>query len=136
MPAAKLGTIKMSQKHSRLSAGGRLKSYARPLLTKGPLLSSVTAAPAPSNVKPSDRRLKRDIRPLGRLDNGLALYRFRYLWSEVEMVGVIAQEALEIAPDAVILSADGFYRVDYAGLGISCTTYAEWLAAGNLVAAA
>ena len=41
----------------------------------------------------SDARLKDDIVPLGRLENGIRLYRYRYKWSEQRFVGVMAQES-------------------------------------------
>jgi hypothetical protein len=113
-----------------------LKPYTRPTLTKGPVLGEVTAAPAGSGAGPSDIRLKRDIHPIGRAESGLTLYRFRYLWSDVEMVGVMAQEVLKVAPEAVILAADGYYRVDYARLGLRCTTYAAWRGEAPVAAAA
>lgn len=74
----------------------------------------------------SDIRLKRDIEALGTLSNGLTLYRFKYLWSDTDMVGVMAQEVLNVAPDAVITGEDGFYRVNYDKLGISMMTFDEW----------
>ena len=63
-----------------------------------------------------DRRLKRDIAPLGvRLPNKLPLYAFRYI-SGGEAgpmhVGVMANEA-EIIPGAVITGPGGFKLVDY-----------------------
>jgi hypothetical protein len=80
-----------------------------------------------SGVLPiSDRRLKTGIAEVATLSSGLGLYRFRYLWSDVEYVGVMAQEALEIAPHSVSQGPDGFFRVDYAALGIAMTTYAAW----------
>lgn len=130
----------MSEKIDRSAKetdGTNLKHYAKPTLTKGPLLGSATAAaPASTLTDASDIRLKRDIHPIGLSPDGLTLYRFRYLWSEVEMVGVMAQEVLEVAPEAVILAADGFYRVDYARLGLRCTTYAAWRAETELADAA
>jgi hypothetical protein len=79
-----------------------------------------------SGTPPSDRRLKTGIAKVATLSSGLGLYRFRYLWSDVEYVGVMAQEALDIAPHSVSKGPDGFYRVDYAALGIEMTTYAAW----------
>jgi hypothetical protein len=61
--------------------------------------------PNPANL--SDIRLKRDIERFGRLDNGLSLYRYRYLWSDIEYVGVMAQEVAEIRPDAVFRASTG-----------------------------
>ena len=50
----------------------------------------------------SDRRLKRDIRDLGiRLMNGIKLYAYRYLWEARERVGVMADEVLQVRPQAV-----------------------------------
>ena len=75
----------------------------------------------------SDIRLKRDIKAVGELDNGLMLYRFRYRWSETVYVGVMAQEVLEVDPGAVIMGEDGFYRVDYRRLGTKMMEWSEWL---------
>ena len=66
----------------------------------------------------SDIRLKRDIKQVARLDNGLALYRYRYKWSDQVYVGVMAQEVLLVRPDAVVRGADGYLRVDYSRLGL------------------
>jgi len=78
---------------------------------------------------PSDRRLKRDVTLVGRLDNGLGLYRFRYLWSDTVYVGVMAQEVALIRPDAVVHDAlDDYLRVDYARLGLRMMTLPQWQA--------
>ena len=103
------------------------KPYEKPTLTKGPVLTNVVAQ-TKGSLAGSDARLKRHIRPLEELPNGLTLYRFRYLGSDVEMVGVLAQEVLNVVPEAVLLGTDGFYRVDYEKLGLRCTSFSEWLA--------
>jgi hypothetical protein len=74
----------------------------------------------------SDIRLKRDIIALFRLDNGLMLYRYRYLWSDQLYVGVMAQEVVEVVPAAAVRGADGFLRVDYGQLGLKLRTWEEW----------
>lgn len=61
----------------------------------------------------SDRRLKRDIRPIGKLPNGLNVYRFRYQWSDEETTGVMADEVRKIAPHAVV-RVGHFDIVNYA----------------------
>ena len=76
----------------------------------------------------SDIRLKRDIEVVGRLANGLKLYRFKYLWSDVEWVGVMAQDVLDVMPDAVTVGNDGFYRVQYDLLGTSMMKFDDWRA--------
>jgi hypothetical protein len=76
----------------------------------------------------SDIRLKRDVELLDRRDDGLGIYRYRYLWSDVAYVGVMAQEVVEIAPDAVERGSDGFLGVDYARLGLQLMTFDGWTA--------
>lgn len=75
----------------------------------------------------SDARLKRDIVAVGELPDGLHLYRYRYLWSSRLYVGVMAQEVLAVAPDAVVRGNDGYLRVDYGRLGLRLTTWDRWI---------
>lgn len=75
----------------------------------------------------SDIRLKQDIYPLGRTDNGLGLYRYRYNWSEQLYVGVMAQEVEKIVPAAVTKGPDGFKRVNYELIGLKLMTWDDWL---------
>jgi hypothetical protein len=70
-------------------------------------------------------RLKRDISPLGRTEEGIQLYRFKYLWSGQEYVGVMAQDLLETHPWAVSIDRSGFYMVDYDKLGLEMLTFGE-----------
>lgn len=65
----------------------------------------------------SDVRLKTDLVLVDRLANGLPVYTFRYIWSGTRYQGVMAQDVLEVCPDAVSLDATGYYRVDYALIG-------------------
>jgi hypothetical protein len=74
----------------------------------------------------SDRRLKTDIARVATLPSGLGLYRFRYIWGDIEYVGVMAQEVLDVMPGAVVAGADGFLRVDYQMLGLEMLTYQTW----------
>ena len=68
-------------------------------------------------MKPSDRRLKADVRRIG-MRGRLPLYAFRYRWDDIGTVrhGFMAQEVLNDFPQAVKLEADGFFAVDYAQL--------------------
>ena len=63
---------------------------------------------------------------IGKRSDGLSLYRYRYLWSETEYVGVMAQEVASVEPDAVHRGADGWLRVDYSKLGTRLMTWDEW----------
>jgi hypothetical protein len=108
-----------------------LKPYQRPTLLRGPMLSAISAdTPLVSGhpVNISDIRLKRDISQVGQLDNGLALYRYRYIWNDTSYVGVMAQEVAKVVPDAVACGADGYLRVNYGRLGLRLMTWDEYSA--------
>lgn len=75
----------------------------------------------------SDVRLKRDVSLLEVLANGLGLYLYRYLWSDVLYVGVMAHEVSAVRPDAVMRGAGGYLRVNYSMIGLRLRTLAEWL---------
>jgi outer membrane immunogenic protein len=77
-------------------------------------------------VTPSDMRLKRDIALVGRLDDGLGIYRYRYLWSDAVYVGVMAQEVALLHPEAIVRDPlDKYLRVDYGRLGLKLMTMSE-----------
>jgi hypothetical protein len=80
------------------------------------------------NIRPSDRRLKRDIHHLVTLKSGIKIYAFKYLNLDKVYVGVMAQDLLQNASwkKAVIQQTNGFYSVNYAMLGLKMTTFAEW----------
>lgn len=61
----------------------------------------------------SDVRAKTDITKVGKLDNGLNVYVYRYKSGGPMQIGVMAQEVETIKPHAVI-ERDGFKHVDYA----------------------
>lgn len=87
---------------------------------------AATAAPT------SDVRLKRDIAQVEEVENGIALYRYRYLWSDTTYVGTMAQEvaaARRSCPETVLRGSDGYLRVDYTRLGPRLQTWDEWSAA-------
>lgn len=76
----------------------------------------------------SDRRRKRDIVHVATLSDGMKLYSFRYLDSEVLYVGVIAQDLLAEPrwAHAVTTGEDGFYRVDYDAIDLVMVTLDTW----------
>lgn len=80
----------------------------------GQLLS---AASAPFSM--SDRRLKRDIKAIGKSAAGLVIYTFRYLWDKVGTVrtGHMADEVEKVFPDAVVSGPFGYKMVNYARVG-------------------
>ena len=70
----------------------------------------------------SDVRLKRDVVRVGEHPLGFGIYGFKYLWSDVEHVGVLAQEVAERVPAAVVEGPGGFLAVRYAAIGMEMTS--------------
>lgn len=66
-------------------------------------------------IKASDKRLKENIRPIGKL-MGQKIYEYNYKGSKDYQVGVMAQDALKTNPDAVSKRPDGYMQVDYGKL--------------------
>jgi len=65
----------------------------------------------------SDIRLKKDIKQLYVSDMGLNVYEFRYneLYTNDETlwIGVMAQDVLNVKPEAVFVAENGYYGVNY-----------------------
>ena len=61
----------------------------------------------------SDRRLKTDARKVGKLDNGLDVWLFRYKGDSRFQIGVMADEVADVHPEAVADTPLGFKMVDY-----------------------
>lgn len=67
----------------------------------------------------SDPRLKMDVSLIDRMEDGLGIYSFRYIWDDDELpvtVGVMADEVAELRPWALGPEVDGFMTVDYERL--------------------
>ena len=66
---------------------------------------------------PSDRRLKTDIKLVGKMANGLNVYTYRYKAGGPVQMGVMADEVAVLAPQAYAPGAiNGFDAVDYSKL--------------------
>ena len=66
----------------------------------------------------SDVRLKDNIKKIGQSIDGYNIYKFRYLDSTKEYIGVMAQEVKARKPEAVMKLNNGFYGVDYSQLDV------------------
>ena len=64
-------------------------------------------------IKSSDRRLKTNIIKIGKLQNGLPVYSFKFLWSDDPQVGLMADDVVKVKPWAVLTDKDGYLMVDY-----------------------
>ena len=61
----------------------------------------------------SDRKLKKDIKYVGTLENNLNLYEFQYVWGGPRRTGIMADEVEKLYPEAVTTHPNGFQSVDY-----------------------
>lgn len=66
--------------------------------------------------KLSDRRLKTNIKRLGTRQDGLGVYAFNYVWGGQRHVGLMADEVVNVYPDAVV-EMGGYMMVDYSKVG-------------------
>lgn len=64
----------------------------------------------------SDRRLKRDVVKIGERPDGLGVYSYRYLSGVARYIGVMAQEVLNLKPEAVVTLPSGWLAVNYGAL--------------------
>ncbi len=65
----------------------------------------------------SDRRLKKDIKKIGKMDSGLNLFKYRYKWEggdHPEHVGFMSDEVRDVAPWAVAKDSSGYDMVNYS----------------------
>lgn len=88
----------------------QLKAYEKEQSKMGDLFG--TAANF-AMMMPSDRRLKKDIKKIGRADNGLPIYSYRLKSGGPTQFGFMADEVEAVNPDAVATHKSGFKMVDY-----------------------
>ena len=80
---------------------------------------SAASAAAPYVAMASDIKLKTNIKQVGKLNNGIKVYTWNWTEEAKGIVGdqveygVIAQEVMEVVPEAVIEGNDGYLRVSY-----------------------
>jgi len=74
---------------------------------------------------PSDMRLKENIRKVGQVNKDIGLYTWKWNEKGKEIAGnnpefgVLAQEVMKTMPEAVLLSDNGYYKVDYSQIDLS-----------------
>lgn len=126
-PFGLLLTLLSSAAPSAVANESVVKDAGRRLSAKA---SKSTPAPdSPGLV--SDKRLKRNIAFIGNSPSGIPTYTFKYregmnlangyttLDTVNTFVGAMAQDLLELAPEAVIMNQDdGYYRVDYSKIDV------------------
>jgi hypothetical protein len=66
----------------------------------------------------SDERLKENIKPIGKLSNGVPIYSYKIKGTDLPQIGVIAQEAQLYRPNAVHLDPSGYLKVNYQEVAV------------------
>lgn len=102
--------------------------YQSQVIPGGPsgLMQGLQAAGTVASLFRSDIRLKKDIKRVGKLPNGLNVYTWEWteeakpLVNKQPTMGVIAQEVQEVLPEAVSTHADGYLMVDYSKVIEDC----------------
>lgn len=89
-----------------------LQNYQQQIAARNGVLGAIGSVG--SAIAMSDRRLKENIRLVGKLASGLKLYLYNYIGSRRCRVGVMADEVEKIFPRAVLMQENGFNAVDYS----------------------
>jgi len=93
--------------------------FSTGLNATGEMMGALVGAGA--TIYSSDMRIKENVSEIGKdAYTGLNLYHFSYINDPDSTMyeGVMAQEVLNFMPEAVVLTEDGFYAVDYNMLGM------------------
>ena len=109
----------IKREHANLGMGPQfgMPTMMPPKDRAGQLMNSISfgmnVASGLMTMFPSDERLKRDVTKIGQSIDGHNIYKFKYISSDREFIGVKAQEVLKKKPEAVGKLSNGFYAVYY-----------------------
>lgn len=79
-------------------------------------LGSIAGTLGSAAILASDRRLKDNIKKIGKLANGLAVYSFQYIGERAKYIGVMSDEVRRLIPHAVTQDITGYDVVHYGEL--------------------
>tara|TARA_R100000231_G_scaffold30611_1_gene26978 strand:- start:483 stop:1253 length:771 start_codon:yes stop_codon:yes gene_type:complete len=114
----------IKREHANLGMGPQfgMPTMLPPKDRAGQLMNSISfgmnVASGMMALFPSDYRLKRDMKLLGKSLEGHNIYKFKYHDDNREFVGVTAQEVLTKKPKAVVKLNTGYYAVDYSQIDV------------------
>ena len=95
----------------------QLNAYNAQQAAGGGFMNGLMSLGAAGITKYSDIRLKKNIKKIGKLRDGINIYSFDYInrkdLPKGEQIGVMAQEVEKVIPEAVITMADGYKAVNY-----------------------
>jgi len=89
------------------------QQYQTGVSQQNALLGGLFGLGAAGVYKYSDRRLKKNIKKIGKTNDGQNLYRYEYKGSDTPEVGLMADEVLKRDPSAVAFTPSGLMAVNY-----------------------
>lgn len=89
------------------------QNYQSEMSQRNALLGGLFGLGAAGVYKFSDRRLKKNIKKIGKTSDGQNLYSYRYKGSDEPQIGLMAQEVEKRDPSAVVTTPSGFKAVNY-----------------------
>ena len=110
-PTDYLGAVGMQQQALQSQYSQRMQNYQTQLSGLYGLGSAALGGWARFGTM-SDIRVKKNIRQVGALENGLPVYAFQYAWGGPTIIGLMAQDVEQVNPDAVV-EIGGIKHVNY-----------------------
>ena len=96
----------------------QLAAYNAQQAAQGGFLGGLMSLGGAAISRYSDIRLKKNIKKIGKLRDGINIYSYNYIdykdLPKEKQIGVMAQEVEKVIPEAVITMADGYKAVNYA----------------------
>ena len=89
------------------------QQYQTQMQQQNALMGGLFGLGSAAAFKFSDRRLKKNIKKIGKTNDGQNLYKYEYKGSDEPQIGLMAQEVEKRRPDAVITTESGYKAVDY-----------------------
>jgi hypothetical protein len=87
--------------------------YQTQLQQQNALMGGLFGLGAAGVYKYSDKRLKKNIKKIGKTNDGQNLYSYKYKGSDEPQIGLMAQEVAKKKPEAVAVTPSGFLAVNY-----------------------
>ena len=76
-------------------------------------VASIPATGGGSLLFSSDRRIKENIKKLGKSPSGIGIYKFNYIGNAKKYIGAMADDVMKVVPEAVSTMANRFLGVNY-----------------------
>ena len=96
-----------------------MKDLSDPIRNLDPIGPFTPIAEVPTIMVPSDISFKENIKKIGTSVNGINVYSFNYIGSQISYQGVIAQELVGTKfESSLIKDENGKYLVDYSKIDV------------------